>query len=108
MRSGSKASTNRDRIRCLKCREYNHFAKDCLNLDTEKEQSEQIQQMFNLEEDKTALKILMANTYDDFITTNSDETIDHLKGKNDPTTFLPLNRKIGGPVKCVKDRKVFV
>ena len=45
---------------------------------TEKEQLEQIQQMINLEEDKTALKVLAANTYDDDITTNSDETIDHL------------------------------
>ena len=32
----------RDRIRCFKCREYDCFAKDCLNIsDTEKEQSEQ-------------------------------------------------------------------
>ena len=23
---------NRDRIRCFKCREYNHFANECLNL----------------------------------------------------------------------------
>ena len=28
-RSGSRASTNRDRIRCYKWREYNHFAMDC-------------------------------------------------------------------------------
>ena len=51
-------SANRDRIRCLTCREYDHFAKDCLNIsDTVKEQSEQVQQMFNVEEDKTTLKI---------------------------------------------------
>ena len=25
-----------------------------------------------------------------------------MKGKNDPTTYLPLNTKIGGPVKWVK------
>ena len=73
-----RASTNRDRIRCFKCRGYDHFAKDCLNSDTEKEQSEQIQQMFNLEEDKTALKALVADTYSDLIRTNSDEDIDHL------------------------------
>ena len=34
--------------------------------------------MFKLEEDKTALKILAADTYDDLIRTNSDEAIDHL------------------------------
>ena len=28
-RSGSRASTNRDRIRCYKGREYDHFPKDC-------------------------------------------------------------------------------
>ena len=28
-----------------------------------------------------------------------------MKGKNDPTTFLPLNTKIGRPVKCVKDKE---
>ena len=28
-RSVSRASTNRDRIRCYACREYDHFARDC-------------------------------------------------------------------------------
>ena len=37
--SGSRACTNRDRIICFKCGEYDHFTKDCLNSDTEKEQS---------------------------------------------------------------------
>ena len=30
-RSESTASTNRDRIRCYACREYNYFARDCPN-----------------------------------------------------------------------------
>ena len=34
--------------------------------------------MFNLEEDKTALKVLVANTFDNLITKNLDEAIDHL------------------------------
>ena len=28
-RSGSRPSTNRDKIRCYKCREYDHFVRDC-------------------------------------------------------------------------------
>ena len=54
-RSGSRASTNRDRIRCYKCREYYHFAKDCPTSKEERE-IEQIQQMFNLDEEQTSLK----------------------------------------------------
>ena len=77
-RSGSRVSTNIDRIRCFKCRQYNHFAKDCLSIsETENKQSEQIQQMLNLE-DKTTLKVLMADTYENLIRTNSEETIDDL------------------------------
>ena len=48
--SGLRVSTNRDGIRCYKCREYNHFAKDC---PTSKEEREQIQQMINLDERQT-------------------------------------------------------
>ena len=28
-KSGPQASTNRDRIRCYNCREYDHFVRDC-------------------------------------------------------------------------------
>ena len=31
-RLGSRTSTNRDRIRCFKCREYDHFTNECPNL----------------------------------------------------------------------------
>ena len=31
-RSNSRVSTNRDRVRCYKCREYDHFANECPNL----------------------------------------------------------------------------
>ena len=34
--------------------------------------------MFNLDEDKTVLKVLVADTYDDLIRTNSDEVTDNL------------------------------
>ena len=39
-RLGSRTSTNRDRIKCFKCREYCHFANECPNLipeDSDKE-----------------------------------------------------------------------
>ena len=34
--------------------------------------------MLNLEEDRTALKVLVADTYKNLITANSEETINHL------------------------------
>ena len=49
MKISIKASTNRDRIRCFKCKEYDHFTKDYPNSQTEKE-PEQMQQMYNLDE----------------------------------------------------------
>ena len=53
--SGSKTSTNRDRIRCYNCREYDHFARDCPTPREERD-LEQLQQMLNLEaEEQTHL-----------------------------------------------------
>ena len=60
-RSNLRASINRDRIRCFKCRKYDLFANDCQNLQTEKE-PEQMQQMYNLDEDQTALTALATDT----------------------------------------------
>ena len=54
-RSGSRANINGDRIRQYKYREYDHFAKDCLATKLEKE-TDQIQQLFNLDEEQTSLK----------------------------------------------------
>ena len=56
-------STNRDRIMCYKCWEYDHFAKDCPTTKEERE-TDQIQQMFNLDKEQTSLKTLFTNTYD--------------------------------------------
>ena len=44
----------------------------------QKNKSDQIQQMINLEEDKTALKVLVADTYENLIRANTEETIYHL------------------------------
>ena len=48
LRSGSRDNTNRGRIRCYKCREYDHFARDCPNSREERD-LEQLQQMLNME-----------------------------------------------------------
>ena len=50
LRSGSRASTERDRIRCYTCREYDHFTRDCPN-SREERNLEQLQQMLNMEEE---------------------------------------------------------
>ena len=34
-RSSSHVSTNRDRLRCFSCSEYDHFARECPNMMTE-------------------------------------------------------------------------
>ena len=36
-RSSSGVSTNRDMIRCYKCREYDHFARECPNTITDED-----------------------------------------------------------------------
>ena len=57
-RSRLRASTNKDRIRYYKCQEYDHFVKDCPTSKLEKE-TKQVQQMYNMDEEQTSLKILM-------------------------------------------------
>ena len=47
LRSGSRASTNRDRILCYNCREYDHFARDCPTSREERD-IDRLQQMLNL------------------------------------------------------------
>ena len=60
-RSGSRESTNRDKIRCYKCREYDHFTKDCPTSREERE-LEQVHQMFNLNGEQTSHKVI-SNKY---------------------------------------------
>ena len=48
-------TTNRDGIICFECREYDHFARDCLTVQANRE-AEQIHQMFNMDEDQTILQ----------------------------------------------------
>ena len=46
---GSRANTNRDRIRCYACTEYDHFVRNCYNSREERD-LEQLQHMLNMEE----------------------------------------------------------
>ena len=73
-RSGSRPSMNRDRIKCYKCREYDHFVKDCPTSKEEKE-IEQLEQMLNLEDEQTSLKSLVTNTQDNLCRVNSEENL---------------------------------
>ena len=73
-RLGSRASMIRDRIRCYKCREYDHFTKDCPTSREERE-LEQFHQMLHLKDEQTSSKSLVTNTQDNFNRVNSEEDL---------------------------------
>ena len=50
-RSSSPVSTKRDRSRCYRCNEYDHFARECPNIMSDEEQVENLQML--LPEEKT-------------------------------------------------------
>ena len=66
--SGSRISTNRDRIRCYKCREYDHFASDCPNSVTDEES----------DWDDSSHSILQILTHDSPVGSDSQEAVDYL------------------------------
>ena len=65
-------STNRDRIRCFEYREYDHFARE------KNRETEQIQQMFSLDDDQRLLQTPLIDTEDDVMTITLMETRDSL------------------------------
>ena len=77
LRSGSRASMNRDRIRCFECRKYDHFARECPTRQESREM-EQIQHMFNMDEDQTILQTPLTYTEEDEMTITLMETRDNL------------------------------
>ena len=57
-------------IRCYECREYDHFTKDC---PTSREERElELQQMFNLDDEQTSLKPLVANMHGNSISSENN------------------------------------
>ena len=73
LRSGFRASTNKDRIHCYKCREYDNFARDCPTSREEKE-IEQLQQMLNLGDEQT-IAPPMSDTQAEFSRVSSEENL---------------------------------
>ena len=76
-RSGSRVTTNRDRIRCFECKDTNHFARDCPTTQANRE-AEQIQQMFNINDDQTILLAPLMDVDQDRQTISPVETRDNL------------------------------
>ena len=81
---GSRTSTNRDRIRYFKCREYDHFANECPNLipeDSDKESDSARSVSLHLADSDNRLRY--------------GTIFKHMKGRNGSTSFLPSKRKGG-------------
>ena len=71
-RSNSRVTTNRDRIRCYRCRDYDHFANECPNTVTDDSDG--------YESDSVALQLMTteAEIHDNFDTTRLNEEADYL------------------------------
>ena len=65
-------TTNRDRIRCFRCREYDHFANECPNSG--------INDSDGYESDSAALQLMTTEveTHDNYDTARFTEEVDHL------------------------------
>ena len=61
----------------FECREYDHFARECLTRQASRE-VEQVQQMFNMDEDQTILQTPLMDTDEDEQTITPVETRDNL------------------------------
>ena len=71
-RSNSRVTTNRDRIRCYRCREYNHFANECPNTVTDDSDG--------YESDRAALQLMTveAEIHENFDIARPNEETDYL------------------------------
>ena len=75
-RSGSRTSTNRDRIWCFECRQYNHFTWECPTKQARQSSREtkQIQQMFNMDKNQTLIQTSLMDTDKDELTITPTDT----------------------------------
>ena len=71
-RSNSRITTNRDRIGCYRCRDYDHFANECPTMDTD--------DSHGYESDRAALQLMTAEAeiHENFDTVRPDEETDYL------------------------------
>ena len=71
-RSNSRLTTNRDRIKCFRCREYNHFANECPNTG--------IEDSNGYESDSAALQLMATDieTHNSYDVTSFTEETEHL------------------------------
>ena len=94
-RSNSRVTTNRDRIRCFRCREYDHCVNECPNTG--------IEDSDGYKSDSAALQLMATDieTHDSYDITRFTEEIEHLnwwKVRVLPPHFY-LKRKKGGKVR---------
>ena len=71
-RSNSRVTTNRDRIRCFRCSEYDQFANECSNAGMDDSDG--------YDSDSAALQLMKTEieTHEGFYTTRMIEEADHL------------------------------
>ena len=69
--SNSRVTTNRDRVRCYRCREYDHFATECSDAVTDDSDG--------YESDRVALQLITAEAeMHNFDATRLNEELDYL------------------------------
>ena len=84
-------------MRCYQCQEYDHFASECPNTQTDKETDYK-------DADPTSLQMMSQN----YSPVDPEREADYLnlwKARNDSTPFLPLEVKTGGKVTYIQNKE---
>ena len=80
-RSNSRVSTNKDRIRCYRCREYDHFVVECPNTPTDEE-------LDHSDVEQVSLQMLMQENIP--INSEGEEYLNLYKARMTPPHFCQL------------------